>query len=97
MQTQQSNYRKNKGGRECLTGTVDDGILNCPITAVLDVSLVSVSATVNNNVGCLGSTPPPSPLTSPVSLHCTLAANPRRPQAKSLRKKSAGFDLIIAY
>jgi hypothetical protein len=86
MQTQQSNYRNNEGGRECLTGAMDDGILNSPIVAVLDDSLVSVSATANDNVGCLGSTPPPSPLTSPVSPHCALAVNLMCPQAVSMRE-----------
>ena len=84
MQTQQSNYGGNEGWRERLTGAMDDGIVNRPIAAVLDDSLVGVSATANSYVGCLGLTPPPSPITSPVSPHCMLAANPTRPQAVSL-------------
>jgi hypothetical protein len=84
MQTQQSNYGGNEGGREHLTGAMDDGIVNRPIAAMLNDSLVGVSAMANDNVGCLGSTLPPSPLTSPVSPHCALAANPMHPQAVSL-------------
>jgi hypothetical protein len=84
MQTQQSNYGGNEGGLERFTGAMDDGIVNRPINAVLDESSVGISARANNNIGCLGLTPPPSPLTSPVSPHCTLAANTTRPQAVSL-------------
>jgi hypothetical protein len=62
-----------------LTGAMDDGIVNPPITAVLDDSLVGVSATANNNVKCLGSTLLPLPLTSSVSPHCALVANPMHP------------------
>jgi hypothetical protein len=65
-------------------GAMDNGIVNYPIAAVLDDSLVSVSAMANNNVWCLSLTPPPSPLTSPDSPHCALAANPTCPQAVSL-------------
>jgi hypothetical protein len=75
---QQSNYGVNESRRERLTGAMDEGIVISPIAAMLDDSLVGVSAMVNDNVGCLGSTPPPLPLTSPVSPDCALAVNPTR-------------------
>jgi hypothetical protein len=83
---QQSNYGGNEGRHEHLTGAMDNGIVNHPIIAVLDGSLVGISTTANNNIGCLGLTPPPLPLTSPVSPHCALVANPMHPQAVSLRE-----------
>jgi hypothetical protein len=45
---------------------MDDGIVNRPIAAVLDDSLVGISATANGNVRCLGLTPlPPSRVSDP--------------------------------
>jgi hypothetical protein len=48
---QQSNYGGNEGGRERLTGAMDDGIVNRPIAALLDDSLVGISTTANDNIG----------------------------------------------
>ncbi len=56
---QQSNYGGNEGGSEHLTGAMDNGIVDCLIVNMMDDSLVGVSETANNNVGCLGLTPPP--------------------------------------